>query len=219
MCRTCAPELPSISQGKTLHKTALAPWGRQGAWAPLGVPTPAGQATGSSVWGRGRVEQETAEKGAGAPVRGERDGSSTSRRVTRARGRGAPASDPREQGVAGRLTQNSPPLSLPQERGTGTRCATPENSWGTSPAPHPLPSFPARCPAWSGPYLPALRLPGRPARCGRLGGWAGGPAGSGRRATRPRTWRTRLGRHSLRGGQGRKERQPRAPGRGGWKSE
>lgn len=46
-------------------------------------------------------------------------------------------------------------------------------------APRRLPSFPARRPARSSPYLPALRLPGRPARCGRLGGRAGGPAGGG----------------------------------------
>lgn len=48
---------------------------------------------------------------------------------------------------------------------------------GPPPARHPLPSFPARHPARSGPYLPALRLPGRPARCGRLGEWAGGAGG------------------------------------------
>lgn len=78
----------------------------------------------------------------------------------------------------------------------------------------PLPSFPARHPARSGPYLPALRLPGRPARCGRQGEWAGGPAGGRWTVRYPAPdMAHRLGRHSRPGGQGRKERQPRAPGR------
>lgn len=159
----------------------------------------------------GRLLRKGQERGDGCAGRWGRDGSSAGRRVTGAGGRGARAPDRRGQGGAGRRAQlaNSPPLSLPQERGTGTRCAASENSWGTSPAhPHPLPSFPARRPARSGPYLPAQRLPGRPAHCGRLGGRAGG-----RQATRPRTWRTRLGRRSRPGGQGRKKRQLRAPGR------
>ncbi|XP_065759864.1 uncharacterized protein [Muntiacus reevesi] len=68
-----------------------------------------------------------------------------------------------------------------EERGTGTRCAAPENSWGEPPPrPRSLPPCPARCPARSSPYLPAPRLPGRPAsgRVARKAGWqAGGRRG------------------------------------------
>lgn len=60
--------------------------------------------------------------------------------------------------------------------------------------PRSLLPVPACRPARSSPYLPVPRFPaGRPAG-GWLGGRAGGPAGGG--ATRPRTWRTRLGRRS-----------------------
>lgn len=100
--------------------------------------------------------------------------------------------------------REEPEPDVPRQRTAG----------GPPPARHPLPSFPARHPARSGPYLPALRLPGRPARCGRQGEWAGGPAGGRWTVRYPAPdMAHRLGRHSRPGGQGRKERQPRAPGR------
>lgn len=56
-------EPPSPGQGNTLHKAALAAWGRQGARAPLGVPTPANQAMGSSGWGSGGWSRGLLRKG------------------------------------------------------------------------------------------------------------------------------------------------------------
>lgn len=77
---------------------------------------------------------------------------------------------------------NSPPLSLPQERGTGTRCATPENSWGTSsrPAPPPFLPRPPPRPVRPLPACPATPRPAGPLRAaGRLGWRAGGRAVDG----------------------------------------
>lgn len=98
--RTCAPEPPSPSEGRALHKAAVAPWGRQGARAPLGVPTPTspqgkfglGQRARRAGGCRGRGRSA----GNGCAVRWGRDGSSAGRRVTGVSGRGARAPDPRE---------------------------------------------------------------------------------------------------------------------------
>lgn len=208
---TCSP-----SQGSTLHRAALAAWGKaRGHGHHSGSQRPPTRRWEAGL-GSGREEQESAEEGAGAPGTG--TGAPGAGDVTAARGRGAPAADPQGRGGAGHRAQlaNSPPLSLPQERGTGTRCATPEHSWGTSsrPAPPPLPSPPATPPGPAPTCLPCDSPAGRPAAGGWESGLAGRRAGGGRWATRPRTWRTRLGRHSLPGGRGRKERQRRAPGRG-----
>lgn len=165
---------------------------------------------------RGRLLRKGQERREQAGRPPGHDGSSAGRRVTRAGGRGARAPDPRVQRGAGRWAQlaNSLPLSLPQERGTGTRCAALENSWGTSPtrspAPPPFLPRPPPRPVQPLPACPATPWPAGPLRAARRAGWRAG----GRRVTRPRTWRTRLGRRSHPGGQGRKKRRPRAPGRG-----
>lgn len=75
----------------------------------------------------------------------------------------------------------SPPLSLPQERGTGTRCAALDSSWGPSPTPPAAraPSCPSPPAAPPGPAPTCLSRASRPA-----GPLAGGSEGelAGRRA-------------------------------------
>jgi hypothetical protein len=89
---------------------------------------------------------------------------------------------PREQkgcrvsGTANSRPVPSPPLSLPRERGSGTRCAALESSWELSPAPPALPPFLPRPPPRPVRPLPACPETSRPA-CPLAGGSEGGLAG------------------------------------------
>lgn len=171
--------------------------------------------------GQRRVEQETAEEGAGAPGTG--TGAPVAGDVTAAAPRDlsqregcsglgpAGARGCRAPGAASELPST---FTSPGERNRNQMCHAREQLGDLLPPGTPsLPSPPATPPGPAPTCLPCDSLAGRPAAGGWESGLAGRRAGGGRWATRPRTWRTRLGRHSLPGGQGRKERQPRAPGR------